>query len=76
MTADDKREQVCSVRDHNWTDGQMTVYDCEQYVRHTERGGGVGQWLVSVKADHSNQGDKKALWIIQILQKCRAGSFL
>jgi dTDP-glucose 4,6-dehydratase len=50
-TAD--RNAVCRVSDHPRPDGVThTVDACEKYVRRLERGGGVGQWLLSVKADH------------------------
>jgi hypothetical protein len=41
---------ICTWQDHP---GYGTpVESCERAVRRLERGGGVGQWLLSVKADH------------------------
>ena len=48
------REYVmCRVQGH--PEGPMTMAECERYIRQTERAGGTGQWLLSVKADHAQQ---------------------
>lgn len=45
------RLNLCIVSGDGHQTGK-TVGECEKYIRTTENGGGVGQWLVRVKADH------------------------
>jgi Methyltransferase domain len=49
------RNGLCQVAGHT-RPGEWTIDECERHVRRLERGGGVGQWLLSVKTDHRLQG--------------------
>lgn len=57
-------EARCTCITHQAADGTRwgyTVWDCEQYIRHTENAGGTGQWLLSVKLDHRLTGSSGRL---------------
>lgn len=41
---------------------EVSMTECEQYIRRTENAGGTGQWLLSVKADHNRFLDNQHLW--------------
>ena len=43
-------EPACWNKDHPGYG--MLAHECERKVRRIERGGGAGQWLLSVQADH------------------------
>jgi len=43
---------ICENADH--PGHGLIMIECERKVRRLEQGGGVGQWLLSVKADHND----------------------